>query len=139
MIFLKFKKIKLNSKRLKWLIISLLIVVPLGFYTKFYSGVAQNWVNNSLGGIFYEIFFCLLVYLFFPQVKPIKIVSIVFITTCFLEVLQLWHPPILIHIRKYFLGQALLGTSFSWSDFFHYFIGCTLGYIWIKNLARFNK
>lgn len=32
--------------------ISLLAIVPLGFFTKFYSGYGQNWVRDSFGGLF---------------------------------------------------------------------------------------
>ncbi|MDW7679736.1 MAG: DUF2809 domain-containing protein, partial [bacterium] len=73
---------------LNWLIIhrrtilSILIIVPVGFATKFYRGPAAGWVNNSLGGVFYEIFWCLLLFLFFSRVKLWKIVSIVFSSTC---------------------------------------------------------
>jgi hypothetical protein len=37
-------------------LISLCIVGLLGFATKFYSGPAAAWVNNSFCGVFYEIF-----------------------------------------------------------------------------------
>lgn len=30
--------------------ISLLFIIPAGFYSKFYTGPAADWVNNSLGG-----------------------------------------------------------------------------------------
>ena len=37
-------------------IISIFGIVPIGFYSKFYRGSAAQWVNGSLGGVFYEIF-----------------------------------------------------------------------------------
>ncbi len=52
------------NARFLWTVASLLIIVPLGLYSKFYSGPAANWVNNSLGGVFYEVFWCLLIFLF---------------------------------------------------------------------------
>jgi hypothetical protein len=69
------------------ILISLLIVVPMGFLSKFYLGPAQEWVNNSLGGVFYEIFFCLLLCLFFRKMKAHIIAIVVFICTCSLEFL----------------------------------------------------
>ena len=40
-------------------ILCLLVLTPLGFATKLYHGPAGLWVNNSFGGMFYEIFWCL--------------------------------------------------------------------------------
>jgi hypothetical protein len=47
----------------------LLVTIPVGVYTKFYQGPAADWVNNSLGGVFYEIFWCLLVFLVVPNAR----------------------------------------------------------------------
>ncbi|MGP8243973.1 MAG: hypothetical protein ACLQVN_05585 [Bryobacteraceae bacterium] len=43
----------------RWVLISLLVLVPVGFYSKFYRGPVREWVNDSLGGTFYVIFWCL--------------------------------------------------------------------------------
>jgi hypothetical protein len=50
------------STKQKWSLILLLLITPLGFYTKIYSGPGASWVNDSLGGVFYEVFWCLLVF-----------------------------------------------------------------------------
>jgi hypothetical protein len=117
-------------------IISILIIVPLGFYTKFYDGPAREWVNDSLGGLFYEIFWCLIVFLILPKAKAWKIALGVFAATCILEILQLWHPPILEALRSYFIGRTVLGNSFSISDFFYYVAGSLLGWWWILRLQK---
>jgi len=122
----------LNSR--KWILFSLLVIVPVGFYSKFYSGPAANWVNNSLCGVFYEIFWCLTILLFYPGGKPLLICLLVLGTTCILEFLQLLHPSFLEWIRGTFIGRTVLGTSFAWSDFSYYFIGCGIGWLWIKRL-----
>ena len=57
------------SKRRAWIGTSLLVTIPVGVYTKFYQGPAADWVNNSLGGVFYEIFWCLLVFLVVPNAR----------------------------------------------------------------------
>lgn len=126
---------KIFSKR-KLTIFVLLAVVPIGFYTKFYSGPFSAWVNDSLGGLFYIIFWSLLLYLLFAKVKPIRIVTIVFIITCALEFLQLWHPNFLEIIRSNFLGQTILGSSFSWFDFPHYLVGSIISFFIIKRLSK---
>jgi hypothetical protein len=101
----------------------LVIIIPVGFYTKFYTGPLATWVNNSFGGILYVIFWSLLVSLFFPKTSPLKIAFTVFLSTCMIEFLQLWHPVFLEKIRGYFLGRTILGQSFSWWDILHYGLG----------------
>lgn len=127
----------LTKKHLKG-ILSIIIIVPLGFYTKFYSGPFEVWVNNSLGGAFYEIFWCLLIYVFFIKTKPFKIVIIVFLLTCGLEFLQLWHPPFLENLRSSFILQTILGNSFNQTDFIYYFAGSLAAWLWLRliNLER---
>lgn len=122
--------------RFWWTIISILIITPIGFYSKFYNGPAQKWVNDSLGGVFYEIFWCLVLYLLFSRTKPVVIAIIVCTITCILEFLQLWHPPFLQLIRSNFIGGTILGTTFIWTDFPYYFIGSIIGWVWLKKLAE---
>jgi len=127
------------SKKRTWTVILLLIITPLGFYTKYYSGPAAAWVNDSLGGVFYEIFWCLLVFLFFMNAKAWVIATSVFIVTSFLEVLQLWHPEFLEFIRSYFIGRTLLGTSLNLYDFIYYFVGSLIGYLILSRLQKLNR
>ena len=120
----------------RWTVFSLFIIVTFGFYTKFYSGPVANWVGNSLSGVFYEIFWCLLIFLFLINLKPGKIAASVLLITCLLEFLQLYHHPFLEYMRDFFIGRTLLGNYFSWSDFPYYFLGCAIGWYWIKWLKR---
>ena len=119
--------------------ISLLIILPAGFYSKFYRGPAHFWVNNSLSGVFYEIFWCLVAGVFLRRSKPGSIACGVFLATCILEFLQLWHPPALEYARSFFIGSALLGTAFVWSDFPYYLIGSALGWGWLRWLKSRTK
>ncbi|MEA5536431.1 DUF2809 domain-containing protein [Crocosphaera sp. XPORK-15E] len=115
--------------------LSILIVIPLGLYSKYYQGIGHQWVNDYGAAIWYEIFWCLFAFYFFFQAKFIKIIPIyVFIITCLLEILQLWNPPLLVLIRSHILGKLLLGTTFSWWDFPHYLVGCFLGWLWLKRI-----
>jgi hypothetical protein len=115
----------------RWLFISLLILTPVGFITKSYNGPAAAWVRDSLGGVCYEMFWCWMAVLFFPNFNPWRTALVVFLATSALEVTQLWHPPSLEAIRHAFIGRALLGTTFSWLDFPHYILGCLIGAEWI--------
>ncbi|MCK4357390.1 MAG: DUF2809 domain-containing protein [Candidatus Cloacimonetes bacterium] len=117
-------------------IISLLIIIPLGFATKFYNGIYANWVNNSLCGVFYEIFWCLVIFFIFTKLSPLNIATIVFIITSLLEFTQLWKSPFLEIIRKNFIGRTLIGSSFIWSDFFYYLIGCIIAYLWMSSVLK---
>ena len=120
----------------KWTLLSIVVIVPVGFLCKLYSGPSSSWVSDSLGGVFYEIFWCLLIFLFFKKMKPVYIAIIVFVVTCILEFLQLWHPPFLEYFRSFFIGRTILGTSFTWSDFTYYFIGCSISFFGMKLLKR---
>ena len=122
------------SPRRFWTAISLVVIVPLGFYSKFYAGPAAAWVNNSLGGVFYEVFWCLLISLSLDTARPGVVAAFVLIVTCCLEFLQLWHPPFLALLRSTFIGRTILGTSFTWSDFPYYFLGCGIGWLWMRQL-----
>ncbi len=117
-------------------LLSLVLIVPLGFYSKFYSGFAHQWVNDSLGGAFYEIFWCLIAFLFFDDKAPWKIALTVFLITCSLEFLQLWHPPFLELVRSIFIGRTIIGTSFVWSDFSYYLFGSLTGWLWLLMLQK---
>ena len=123
-----------------YIVLSLLIITPLGFLSKFYSGPFQNWFNNYGVGIAYEIFWILIVFLFWSRKKSINTISLlVFAITSALEILQLWQFEILEKIRSYFFGRVLFGTTFSWWDFPHYAIGCVLGWLWVSGLIRYSE
>ena len=123
-------------KKIIPVIISLLIIIPIGFYSKFYRGIGANFINNHLAGTFYEIFWCLLIFLFFQKIKVVIIVIFVFLITCFLEFMQLWHPPFLEYLRGFFIGRTILGNSFNWNDFPYYVIGSLIGWFWISKLKQ---
>lgn len=120
-------------------ILSLLVITPIGFLTKAYHGIAAHWVNDSLSGVFYVIFWCLVVFLFLPRMQPWRIALYVFGLTDVLEVMQLWHPAFLEYLRSYFLGRVVLGTTFAWSDFFYYAAGAILGYYWMLKISSIQK
>jgi hypothetical protein len=118
-------------------VLSLLVVTPLGFAFKFYSGPGNWWFNNYGAGALYEIFWILIAFLFFPSKRSANVIPIyVFVITCILEFMQLWHPPFLEVIRSTFVGSALIGTTFVWWDFPHYVLGCLIGWGWIRFLLR---
>jgi len=111
----------------------LFITILLGFALKYYPGPARGLFNNSLAGIAYVVFWCLLAKLLFHRVKSHKIVISVTLITCLLEFAQLWHPPFLIYLRSFWLGKILLGTTFNISDFPYYILGGFIGWLLIKS------
>lgn len=120
-----------------FIIISILIVVPMGLLSKFYTGPAHQWFNDYGGDVLYEIFWCLFGFWFFRSRTAIVQIPIwVFVITCILEFLQLWHPPLLNEIRATLIGKLLLGTTFVWWDFPHYALGCVLGWLWLRQLQK---
>lgn len=119
--------------------LSLVVLTPLGLFSKFYSGPAADWVNNSLVGVWYVIFWCLCGIFFFERGKPWQIAVVVLVATCVVEFLQLWHPPWLEWLRSFFMGRVVLGTGFTWSDFPYYFIGAGLGWVWLRQLQKLGQ
>ena len=118
------------------IILSLCLVVPLGFWFKLYDGPGAWWFNNYGAGVVYEIFWCLVMFLLWPKKRNvIRIAVAVFFLTCALEVLQLWHPGFLQGIRDTFLGAAMIGTTFTWWDFPHYALGCLIGWLWMRGIG----
>ena len=65
---------KASNKKQKLLI---LLLIPLGLLTKFYTGPGSQIINNHLGGVIYVVFFLFLASLIFPQTRAIKITLIV--------------------------------------------------------------
>jgi hypothetical protein len=111
----------------------------MGFYTKVYSGQAHTWVNNSLGGFFYVIFWILFVCVLFPRTKPLNIAIWIILVTCAIEFLQLLHPPFLEMLRENFIGRTILGNSFNWGDFPYYFFGSLAGYFILKGIEKIDS
>jgi len=133
------QKSKIMGRKSILLILLLIIITPIGFLTKFYQGPAQAWVSDSLGGVFYEIFWCLVVAFIWPAGNPLKIALGVFVITCTLEFLQLWHPAFLEYLRNSFIGRTILGNSFNWMDFPYYVVGSLLGYLLLVALNIISK
>lgn len=128
-----------NQKHLILAIIVLFIIIPLGLFSKIYSGTGQEWVNNKLGGFFYEIFWCLIFFIILPKSKPIRIVIGVFVVTCILEFIQLFDNSFLDIIRSNFIGRTIIGSSFTWSDFPYYLIGSVLGFLTLIKLEKLRN
>lgn len=119
------------------IVVALAFITPLGFFAKLYPGPGRYWFNNYGAGVLYEIFWCLILLFFWPKRENItKIAASVFTATVFLEALQLWHPWVLERVRSTFLGAALIGTTFSWWDFPHYLLGCTIGWLLMHRLLK---
>jgi len=133
------KKMLRNRNQTLFIILSLLIVVVMGFFFKYYTGPAHQWFNDYGAAVFYEIFWCLFAFLFArSRAAIIQIPLWVFVITCILEFLQLWHPPLLEAMRATLIGKLLLGTTFVWWDFPHYILGCVLGWLWLRQLQRIS-
>jgi hypothetical protein len=124
-----------KQKHLILAVIVLFILIPVGFLSKLYSGSGHEWINNKLGGVFYEMFWCIVFYIFLPKSKPLAIAIWVFVITCILEFVQLLDNSLLEIIRSNFIGQTIIGNSFTWSDFPYYFVGSFLGFLVMKVLS----
>lgn len=111
------------------LIIVLAALCLVGIATKLYRGTLETWFHNYAGGIVYEVFWIVLFGTLFPKGRPWRIAVSVLVATCALEVLQLYHPPVLEAIRSTFLGRALIGNGFDPWDFIYYVLGSAIGWL----------
>jgi hypothetical protein len=126
----------MTALRIK-ILLCLAAAVPLGFGVKFYPGPGSEWCNTHGAAVIYEIFWCLAAFFFFPARRNVTIIAItVFIITCALEFMQLWHPPLLEAVRSAPLGVWLIGNGFDWADFPHYVLGSGLGWVTMKMIDR---
>ena len=125
-----------NTKTKIFTLLSILLITPLGFFTKLYTRNGETWINNHLGGTFYVIFWCLIVFLIFPGIKPLIIAGWVLVITVLLEFLQIFHPKFLELLMGSFIGKTILGTSFNWIDIIYYIIGWGIGIIWLLWLNK---
>ena len=125
------------------IILSLLLITPLGLLSKVYTGVAQAWVQDYSGDVLYEIFWCLVIFWFALPIKIARLKNItakialgVFAVTCLIEVSQLWFHLVPIAVRSHLLWRLLLGAGFIWWDFPHYALGSLIGWWWIFQIGK---
>jgi hypothetical protein len=123
-------------------LLSLLVIIPLGICSKAYAGIGQEWVQGYSGDVLYEIFWCLLIFWFTPPNRDrgqlLKIAAGVFAVTCLIEVCQLWFDLVPIAIRASFLWRMLLGAGFDWWDFLHYALGSLIGWWGMTQIAQIS-
>lgn len=117
----------------------ILIIIPLGLFSKSYTGIGQTWVHDYSGDILYEILWCLVFFWFFPGKKAtVKIPLWVFIVTSLIEVSQLFFARVRVALRETIIWKLLLGSTFVWWDFPHYAVGCLLGWLLLDRIDRFT-
>jgi hypothetical protein len=118
------------------LLIATVSIIPLGLATKTYQGIGQEWVEQFLGDVLYQMLWIMLVCLVWVRVSAVKVAIAVFLAASAIEFLQLWQPPFLQIARSHVLGKLVLGTTFTWCDFPYYFLGSVLGWLWIRFLKK---
>lgn len=135
-----------NTRRVL-ILVSLLIIIPLGLYSKTYVGIAQTWVRDYSGDVLYEILWCLVAFWFVNPIKDIKrlrnttgkIALWVFAITCAIEISQLWFYLVPKIVRSHFIWKLLLGAGFAWWDFPHYALGSLIGWRLIYSIGKNTK
>jgi len=116
-------------------LVVVLLLTPIGFYTKFYNGPGYNWVNSYAGDIFYPMFWFFVLIFLKPRMSPIKSAVIIFIFSTLIEFSQLVSFPLLEKIRDTFIGRTVFGVRFVAVDIVYYAVGCLLA-IGLYNLLH---
>lgn len=102
-------------------------------------GVLPIQLEYWAGGVLYVMFWSFLFHtIILDKLSPLWICLTTTLTTCLIEFSQLWHPPFLEGIRSYEIGYAILGTTFSWSDFPPYFLGGYLSYALSSYISKLS-
>ena len=109
--------------------ILIIILVPLGLSTKFYSGPGSIWIYKYSGDILYPMFWFFVTMFFRPNSNPLRISGLVFLGCTIIEFTQLIKTPLLETVRDYFIGRTLIGSGFDGIDIVYYLIGNGLGYL----------
>ncbi len=117
---------------------AVLLLTPIGFYTKFYHGPGYVWVNSYAGDIFYPMFWFFVLIFIRPRISPVKAAMIVFIFSTVIEFSQLLSFPILEQIRGTFIGRTVIGVRFVPADIVYYAAGCLLAFGLYKLLHFFG-
>lgn len=120
------------------LLVSMSLIVSIGYVIRFAQAPTFAGLNDAIGSIAYEIFWILLAALLSPRTSLQAIAVGVCLTTCGLECLQLWHPPLLEAARATLAGRLILGKTFNWFDFPPYVIGSWLGWFWARSVQTFR-
>ena len=123
----------LSATTIKKLVL-LLVIIPIGFLTKVYTGFGAEFVHNHLGGIIYVVFFILFTSIFFSKANPLVLSVIVLFVTILLEFTQLIQNPTLNKLRQYFIVRALFGGVFNMIDLLYYIVGALSGYGFLVSL-----
>lgn len=118
------------------LLISIILIIPLGYSVRFATGLGIPLLQDIVGSLAYQILLMFLVAFFYPRISLVKIAIWVCLSSCLLELLQLWQPPLLQAIRATWLGRIVLGNTFTVSDFPPYVVGSFLGWLGLKWLRR---
>lgn len=133
---------KLLGKRVL-ILLALLLIIPLGIFSKVYAGIGQEWIQDYSGDVLYEFFWCLLIFWFAPvsknSTKLGQIAAWVFAVTCIIEVSQIWFYLVPVTIRSSFIWRMLLGAGFDWWDFPHYALGALIGWKIIAQIAQITR
>ena len=113
---------KISSDRFRAALVAT-VLIPVGIGTKLYDGPGSEWIVGSLGGSIYVMFWVFVVLALRPGSNRTHVAVVVLLATTAIELLQLWHPPLLEGVRRTMIGQALLGGVFSWVDIPFYVAG----------------
>lgn len=118
------------------LLIGIILIIPLGYSVRFAKDLGLPLLQDIVGSLAYQILLMFLIAFFYPRASLVKVAVWVCLSSCVLELLQLWQPPLLQAIRATWLGRIVLGNTFTVSDFPPYAVGSFLGWLGLKWLRR---
>ncbi len=130
---------KILSKRNVYYIIVIIIITILGFGSKHYHGIYEHIINNKIAGLWYVVFWTLLIRFFSPRIPLYLLSGIVLMTTIALEFTQLLSFEFMQTLRNFYVIRAIIGSHFSWSDLPFYFGGSIVSVLLIITIEKKRK
>jgi len=112
------------------------IIILLGYGMRFSQGMNAPLLQDIGGSVAYQILLMLVLAFIWPRLSLLKCAVGVFFFSSALEFLQRWQSPFILGIRGTWVGRVILGTTFTWSDFPPYALGCLIGWVMLRYLRR---
>lgn len=124
-----------RNRSIQFLLITGVVVLGLASRGTLSAGL-PDFVTRYAGDTLWALMAYLGVGFLFPRMAPLRAGFIGLGLSFAIELSQLYQADWLNVIRTTGLGALVLGRRFLWSDLACYFVGCALGVLGEKGLAR---
>jgi len=124
-------------RRRQWAAAALAISAALGLAVKLHPVPAVPQIGDHLGGVFYVLFWAMLLFFLWPYPRAITPITLAVVLATFaVELSQKLELSWIEKLRIAFLGRVLLGHHFDMTDLPAYAIGGAFAFLLMHRIAR---